>query len=193
MSTNGIDLSQYQSKLTLKSFTGLDFVIAKATEGLTVKDPTYNMWALEAFDLGIGFGAYHFLHTPDQRGKEEADMFCAYARPRSGLSLWVDYETYGVSGEADAEVIELFISTVKLNVGKQQKVGLYANRTGLERLLPYRNSLDVSALWYADPSHPMTDQAAPLKWQIHQYETYQGVDRNYSIWSKEDWESYTKW
>jgi GH25 family lysozyme M1 (1,4-beta-N-acetylmuramidase) len=193
MGTNGVDLSAFQSSVTVKSFTGLDFVIAKATEGTTVKDPTYSTWAAETEDAGAQFGAYHFFHAENKAAMQEADVFCAYARPRTGLSLWLDYETYGASPEDDAAQIALFISTVKQNVGSQQKVGLYVNGTGLNRILPYRAAIGMSALWYAAPSMGMTDQGAAMKWEIHQYETLDGIDRNYSTWSIQDWVNYAAW
>lgn len=193
MATNGIDVSSFQSGVALKSFTGLDFVLAKATEGTNVKDGMYNTWASEAEALGVQFGAYHFFHAENLQAEKEADLFCAVARPRDNLTLWLDYETYGESPEADAQAIELFISTVQLNVGVQQKVGLYVNGTGLARVMPFRAQLKMAALWYADPSHPMTDQAGLIDWDVHQYEIVGGVDRNYSVWSKAKWESYAAW
>jgi GH25 family lysozyme M1 (1,4-beta-N-acetylmuramidase) len=193
MGTNGVDLSSFQSSVTVKSFTGLDFVIAKATEGTGVKDPLYNQWASETEEAGAQFGAYHFFHAENSQAVQEADVFCAYARPRTGLSLWLDYETYGKTAEDDAAQIALFIETVRGNVGNQQKIGLYVNEIGLSRMLPYRASLGISALWYAAPSMAMTDQGAAMTWDIHQYEVLDGVDRDYSTWSVQDWINYAAW
>ena len=80
-----------------------------------IKDPTYPSWASESEDLGVAFGAYHFFHAENLNADAQADVFCAYARPRNGLMLWLDYETWGASGEQDAQEIALFSDTVKLN------------------------------------------------------------------------------
>jgi len=189
--TNGVDMSQYQAGNALRSFTGLDFCIAKATEGTTVKDPTYNQWASEAEELGIAFGAYHFFHAENLNADAQADMFCAYARPRNGLMLWLDYETWGASGEVDAQEIALFTDTVRLNV-PEAKVGIYTNGTGLARILPYRHTIQMAALWYAD-NRPMLDQGALLGWEIHQYEVLNGVDRDYSKWTRAQMDAYAAW
>ena len=193
MPSNGIDLSRFQAGVSLHGMTGLDFVIAKATEGTTFKDASYNTFASETEAAGAQFGAYHFFHAEKLNARAQPDTFCAFARPRSGLSLWVDYETYGASGEADAEEIALFISEIKLNVGPQQKVGIYCNETGLSRIFPYRSEIPFNGLWYAQPSIPMTSQNALLPWQIHQYETLDGIDRNYSTWTPEQFKSFWTW
>jgi len=123
MGTNGVDVSQYQYGTDLTHMSGLDFVIAKASEGHTIQDRSYGMWAQQAQAANAQFGAYHFFHAEALRTRAEADFFCSIARPRSGLSLWVDYETYGVSGQHDAEMLGYFIREVKGNIGNQQKVG----------------------------------------------------------------------
>ena len=42
----------------------------------------------------------------------------------------------------------------------------------------------MAALWYADPSHAMMAQDALLGWEVHQYEVVNGVDRNWSKWTR---------
>ena len=193
MSTNGIDLSNFQAGTSLHGMTGLDFVIAKATEGTTFKDKSYPIFASEAEAAGAQFGAYHFFHAENMNARAQADTFCAYARPRSELSLWVDYETYGKDGQTDAEELALFISEIKLNVGQQQKVGIYCNGTGLARIFPYRAEIPFNGLWYATLDGHVDAQTAKMPWQINQYEVFQGIDRNTSIWTPAQWKSFWAW
>jgi GH25 family lysozyme M1 (1,4-beta-N-acetylmuramidase) len=193
MGSNGVDLSEFQAGTSLAALTGLDFVIAKASEGDTIADPTYNLWASQAEEAGAQFGAYHFFHPETFNARAQAEFFVSVANPRSGLSLWVDYETYTPEGgQVDAEEIGLFISTVKIAV-PQAKVGIYANGTGLGKILPFLREIPFNGFWYANPSTPMTQQSAGLSWQIHQYESLDGIDRDYSTWSPAQFASYWKW
>lgn len=191
--SNGIDVSQYQKGLDLSTITGLDFVIAKATEGTDIADPEYDNFAAQAERAGVQFGAYHFLHAEELNMRAQADFFCSVARPRSGLSVWIDYETYGATGQVDAEMIGYFAAEVKRNTGNKQKIGIYCNRYGLSRIRNYLHEIPYSALWIADPDHGMMVQGAEVGWQVHQYEVFEGIDRNWSVWSPQEWASLWKW
>lgn len=192
MPSNGIDVSSYQAGLNLSTFAGLDFVLAKATEGSNLADTSYTGFANQAKALKKIFGAYHFFHAEDLNARAQANWFMTYAKPQTGRSLWVDYETYGASPQADAEEIGYFIAEVKINFS-HQKVGIYANATGLNRLFPYLKEIPFNGFWYARPDLPMTAQSAGLKWQIHQYETLDNIDRNYSTWSPEEFTAIWEW
>jgi GH25 family lysozyme M1 (1,4-beta-N-acetylmuramidase) len=194
MPSNGVDLSDDQAGLELSSLAGLDFVIAKAVEGLTTDGATtYAGWAAQAEEVGAQFGAYAFFHPELLNARAQSDYFCTKANPRSGLSLWIDYETYGASGAADAEELGLFIDQIKVNVGNQQKVGIYANGTGLARILPYLAEIPFNGFWWANPSVPMTTQSTGLEWQIHQYESLNNIDRDYSTWTPGEFATYWQW
>jgi hypothetical protein len=51
------------------SLTGAQFVMLKATEGLSFVDSQYVRWAAQAHDEGIPWGAYHFLHNSNPGGQ----------------------------------------------------------------------------------------------------------------------------
>ena len=66
MGCNGIDVSNNNGRLDLtRGFSGLDFVIAKATEGTAFVDDTLAWYHSQARAAGSLFGAYHFGH-PEQ-------------------------------------------------------------------------------------------------------------------------------
>lgn len=190
MGCNGIDVSNNNGRLSLAGgFTGLDFVIAKATEGFSFTDLDYAFYQSETLGLGKLFGAYHFGHPELLDGRREAEHFMSVARPRSALSLWYDYEVYGASGAADAEVISTFIETVKLS-HPHAKVGVYFNLTGAERILPL-NEVPADAWWLAEYNNQLETPDAPLAkygkaWSIHQYEVFGGIDRDYSRWTRDE-------
>jgi GH25 family lysozyme M1 (1,4-beta-N-acetylmuramidase) len=191
---NGVDLSNQNGGVNLASVSPApSFLIAKASEALSFTDSTYPAYAAKAFDMGIPFGAYHFFHAENKQARGEAHNFMVSARPRSLLSLWVDYETYGESGQADAEEIGFFIDEVKLNFPRA-KVGIYCNETGYNRLHPYFAEIPFQGLWYANPSIPMTAQGDNgIFWQVHQYATVGGIDRDYWDWDTGKIWQYYQW
>ena|ERR1700757_2078214 len=197
MGTNGIDVSNQNGMLDLtKGFSGLDFLIAKVTEGVTFVDATLAHYQQQAALLNIDFGGYHFLHAENEEGESEALFFLRHFEPKSGIGIWIDYETYGTSPNDDVEVVSLFSETIKAHF-PQQKVGLYANLTGMDRLVPLGISEAVDAFWFAypnkqleTPNHPMPPGAA---WDIHQYETFAGVDRDYSRWNAGEMRKFFTW
>lgn len=197
MSSNGIDLSEYQHGTDITKMTGLDFVIAKGCQGSLsgggFADPTFGTWAEQAKAAGVHFGTYLFFRAELLNARAQADFFCATVKPRSGMSLWIDYETYGVSGQHDAEAIGYAICEIKRNTGNKAKVGIYCDETGLAKIHPYLSEIPFNGLWLAQPSWGMTVQNPSLAWQVHQYEVFDEIDRNYSTWSRADWQSYWSW
>jgi GH25 family lysozyme M1 (1,4-beta-N-acetylmuramidase) len=201
--SNGIDLSNNNRRPALtKGFSGLDFVIAKATEGTHFTDPDYFYFRDQAAAVGALFGAYHFGHPELAGGAAEAEAFMRAAAPQSGRSLWYDYEapadgTWRTSPDHDAENIELFRDTIKGEYPRA-KVGIYSNLDGFARILPHlmrESPRPFDALWLAEPNGQLETPDAPLakwgtSWNIHQYETFAGIDRNYSRWTKQQMHDY---
>lgn len=193
---NGIDVSNNNGRLALtKGFSGLDFVIAKASEGTGFVDEDYAWYEGQAHAAAVLFGAYHFGHPELQDGRREAELFMSVAPPRSGQSLWYDYEVYGASSAADAEAVSVFLDTIKIAY-PHARAGLYANLTGMARILPHDVPWD--ALWLADPTGQLETPDAPLahlgaSWNIHQYETFAGIDRNYSRWTRQQMQEFFTW
>lgn len=60
----GVDISNWQSGLQLRKI-GVDFAIAKASEGLTFKDPTFADFMRQADNAKMLKGAYHFASNAD--------------------------------------------------------------------------------------------------------------------------------
>lgn len=182
MTANGIDVSNNNGKLNLSGISGLDFVIAKCTEGTGFVDLTYTYYQSHTKTLGKHFGAYHFLHAENLNGEEEAMFFLRHAGLVSGNSVWIDYEVYGTNPDVDSEVVQLFAETVKAN-SRIKHVGLYANLTGMRRVLPNNVTAAVDPLWLAEYNGQLETPDRPLhpySWTIHQYEVLSNIDRDYS-------------
>lgn len=76
--TWGIDISNHQpaANLGMAKNAGCSFVFAKASEGLTYKDPTFAGFRDAATRLGLPFGGYHFARPqPGRAAADEAREF----------------------------------------------------------------------------------------------------------------------
>jgi len=81
---HGIDVSHWQGRIHWPRVeaAGIDFVIAKATQGRTMVDPWYTRNHIRARAAGIRFTAYHYA-TPKRRPFDairQADHFLAVAK-----------------------------------------------------------------------------------------------------------------
>lgn len=188
----GIDVSNNNG--TPKSVGHAQFVIAKCTQGNSFVDTTYDRYAQIAEESKAQFGAYHYFIAGSMNARTQAKFFMRHARPRNLLSLWVDYEVYGTNGASDATELALFISTIKLAYPKQ-KVGIYANETGLLRIQPHLSEIPYDSIWLAAWSVPPGEQVPGLpRWDIHQYAVSPSqVDQDYSNWSESQMQEFFTW
>ena len=89
----GIDVSHYQGRIDWAKVKadGVKFAIAKCTQGLTYKDPTYEANKKGARENGILFGSYHYANATN--AVLEADWFIKNAGDiREGELLVLDWE-----------------------------------------------------------------------------------------------------
>lgn len=98
MAMNGIDISKWQKGLKLSDIK-CDFVIIKATEGATYKDPCFDGFVKQAQQLQKPMGFYHFAR-PDNGNDPtaEAANFYQTIKPyvRQGI-LALDWEAGDLS------------------------------------------------------------------------------------------------
>lgn len=90
---NGIDASSWQSVTQVDQAEGAGgrFLIHKATEGLTFRDPAHAARTQLARSRGWQVGHYHFAH-PSQSATREAAFFLKTAAARPGDVLALDME-----------------------------------------------------------------------------------------------------
>lgn len=99
-----IDLSNNNGSRAASAISarGVVAVEAKATEGLSFRDPTYATFRAAAARAHRAFGGYFFIH-PDTSGKAQADYFLAYAQPKPGdIEPVIDSETGSPASAAAA-------------------------------------------------------------------------------------------
>jgi lysozyme len=92
-----IDISHYQAGIDLPTFraAGGLAVIAKATQGTTIADPSFGGFASSAEAVGLAFASYHYLTTDDPA--QQASFYIATAVPPPGGRVCVDWEGAGVT------------------------------------------------------------------------------------------------
>ena len=78
MSMNGIDISNHQASMDLAKVidtTGTDFVILKASEGISFVDRYCDRFYRIAQEKGKQLGFYHFARSELNSAKAEAEFF----------------------------------------------------------------------------------------------------------------------
>lgn len=93
MSLNGIDISSHQSGINISKLTTTDFVIVKATQGVTYVNPYFSRHYDAAKKAGKLLGTYHYFGGNDP--VKEADFYVSTVGSRVGEGILVlDWESY---------------------------------------------------------------------------------------------------
>jgi lysozyme len=120
----GIDVSYWDAGIDWPKVraTGQRFVIAKATEGITYKDPTFDDNWFGAKSAGLLRGAYHFFRC-NVDAKKQADYFIAYVRSVKDdgeLPPVLDLETNdGMAKEKIVPAVKTWLDAVEAAFGKK--------------------------------------------------------------------------
>jgi len=89
----GIDVSHHQHGLSMSAVRrqGYEFVIAKASQGRTLRDPDFQRFRRGAKRAGLLFAAYHFLHS-DSSARSQADNLAAALNDAPNVPIMIDCE-----------------------------------------------------------------------------------------------------
>ena len=97
MSMKGIDIASYQAKMDVRK-TDAQFVIIKATQGTTYKNPYFSAHYAQAKEAGKLLAAYHYCTGAG--AEKEADFFLSVVGSRAGeCVLALDWEYNKGGGE----------------------------------------------------------------------------------------------
>jgi len=99
--THGIDISQFQQKIDwekVKDSGKVEFVYARATEGLGFIDGSYRSFHDGAKLVGIPFGAYHFFSFRDTGISQAYDFLTTINGYQGQLLPMVDIEQISLHG-----------------------------------------------------------------------------------------------
>ena len=117
---NGIDVSHYQGTVNWAEVRGAGcaFAFAKATEGTSVVDPTFNANWNGMKEAGLVRGAYHFFR-PEQDGVQQAKHFLQVCQIEPGdLPPVIDIELNdGITGSRLIAGVGNWIDTVAQATG----------------------------------------------------------------------------
>ncbi len=120
----GIDVSYWDAGIDWPKVraTGQRFSIAKATEGVTYKDPTFDDNWFGAKSAGLLRGAYHFFRC-NVDAKKQADYFIDYVKTvkdNGELPPVLDLETNdGMTKEKIVPAVKIWLDRVESAFGKK--------------------------------------------------------------------------
>ena len=192
----GIDLSRYQGKVdwsTVAERNRPNFVFLKATDGLLITDPLYDLNARQLDEHGILRGAYHFFghRTP---GKAQAQNFIRTAKLKKGnLAPVLDIEKHRFMTDPASSVREAkaFCEEIKRAYGVYPII--YCSSLFYENYLRKEFPAKKYVLWIAD----YRGNPGDIGWQFWQHTCSHklagmnhAVDRNVYCGTMEDLQKY---
>lgn len=188
----GIDISHHQGKVDW-SKVKQDFVILKASEGLSFKDAMFESYRTSARAKKIPLGFYHFARGIDP--VKEADWFLRCVNEiKIGEVLALDFEIHIAD---PIGFCNKFVERIHEKVGFWLLFYSYSSMAALFK----SGSVLNCGLWIADPSaRPRT--GAWKTWAIWQYTVAKAgktpgftttVDQDYFNGTVEQFKKYGKW
>lgn len=155
----GIDVSEWQGDIdfTKVKNSGIDFVMARASYGMTAEDECWRQNVYNAHHAGLHVGAYHFVYATDvSSAKTNADKFL---RTLSNFKGKVDYP---VACDFEYDSIKYMRSAgiepsvkrveeiVRTFCDRVEKAGYYTMLyTNQDFLNNYFYNIDEYDIWYA--------------------------------------------
>lgn len=196
----GLDLSSHNGDVDFDRIVGdsIDFVMLKATEGTTFKDPRFHINYRAARRAGVkAVGAYHFFRF-DTDGEMQAINFLNSLQGKTlDLPAVVDLEQWSnPEGIPTADIVKRLRDMTGYLERNGHNVMFYTNKNGYEKFI--RGRFDGYPLWicsFTDP--PLGD--GNDRWALWQY-SHQGwteacgskVDLNTFNGSRDEWLSWLK-
>lgn len=195
----GIDVSKHNGKIEWDRVreTGVDFVFVKATEGISMVDPTFKANIEGARRIGAKVGAYHFFKF-NRDGLAQAQFFLGRVKPyKFDLPLAIDVEEHSNRTNRNRpqvviKEIKRFIAEVESRTG--QKVLIYTNEHEYGKYI--KGNFTQNPLWVC-----FLEQEVEIDrpWRFWQY-THRGevagingkVDLNTFNGGAKEWGQYTR-
>lgn len=184
LTISGIDISHFQGDeidYLNKKGSQLDFVICKATEGLTYTDPDFaTNWKLIQ-QQGFVRGAYHFYHCADDPVKQ-ANYFLTTVGTisKTDFPLIVDFEENSIDQGCSKSTIQKnllqFLSILEQKTGR--KPILYTD-TNIGNSQINESVFSNYCLWIAD-YNPVTTPSVPTVWKTKSWTIWQKT-QSYSL------------
>lgn len=194
---NGIDISAHNGEIDFEAVSAdsIDFVLIKATEGGTFKDPSFHDNHAKASDAGLKVGAYHFFRFETNGMMQALNLLNSVRGRHLDLPLVIDIEEWGNPNTCPTpEILGRLREMVDYLQSQGYPVMIYTNRDGYERFV--ENQLDRYPLWlcsFTDPPLPEGSQEVTV-WQYSHRSKVNGisgdVDRNAYVGTREEYEQW---
>ena len=185
----GIDVSRYQRNM--KSFAGYDFVIMKATEGVTLTDICLNQHYNNLTGTVNGkpdkkklYGFYHYAHPENNTPEKEAEHFLSKVGHHKGNCLFVlDWEQKAL--KYDIQWAIKWLDYVFKKTGVRPLIYCQASYTkNLKKVLDKNYGLWVAHYGVTKPAVKVYPS-----WVMWQY-TSTPIDKNYFNGTEEQFRKY---
>jgi len=153
------DISHFQGIVDFNAArgAGMEAVILKASQGLTMADPMFRINSGKAIEAGLLIGAYHF--GTDFDGTKQADNFLSLL-PEEPLVRVLDFEQNPSQMMIDQAVA--FVERVQERTGKWPVI--YTDRIHAQVLATSQTIVQNCPLWYASYRDLSSPPAPPLGW-----------------------------
>jgi lysozyme len=148
--------------------SGIIGVIHKASEGVAFRDRLYDARRKATSDLGLQWGAYHFLHgsATDTDPKAEADHFLSIAEPDDATLVALDWEDVPHHGAASADSARAFLERIEERLNR--KAVVYSGNVAKEELRGPDEYFGSHRLWlcqYGPAWRVQQSWKTPWLWQ----------------------------
>jgi lysozyme len=184
----GLDVSHWNPDVDFERAAdlGVRFVIAKASQGLSMRDDYFLIHTDEARAAGIEVGAYHFFDYRKD-GRRQARHFLATVRKATGLGgllpLVVDVETLstlGVPNKARARArLHALLDELYRRTGRYPMI--YTSKSMWERVVGAPRGFGAYPLWVAcwkcDRVHMPRGWTSWRFWQFGQFRFGAGLPK----------------
>lgn len=183
----GIDVSSYQNPAAV-NLRAYDFVLIKASEGMTIKDRRLDAHYNRAAAAHKLYGFYHYAH-PENSGKnfyKEAEKFLSYVGHHAGKCIYaLDWEGRALAYGPD-KALE-WLDYVYKKTGVRPLFYTSASNTGRYKKIYQKNY----GLWVAHYGVKRPKVAGWPFWAMWQY-TSNPIDKDYFNGSRKAWNAYCK-
>lgn len=185
----GIDISHWQENDVLSGvidFKNYDFILMKATEGLSFKDKYFRKY-MDILPSSKLAGAYHFAHAECNDPIKEARFYLNEIRPYIGSILMaLDLEDKSLANKKLDEWALKFCNYVYEETGIRPLI--YCSQSTCKRLK--RTAGAGFGLWVAEYSVEKPKSVKPFPfWAIWQY-TNRPIDHDYFNGNREQFIKY---
>lgn len=176
MAVKGIDVSHWNSSSAVENIIKVDkpdFLIAKATEGMTYVDRAYWNHINTAKQHGLLTGAYHYARPENNSAIDEAKNFLATIDARDDMRMLLALDWEGKALKCDPEWALTWLNYVYQHTGIRPL--FYASQSSLKQFANIANA--GYGLWVAR-YNSFLGEIQPWKyWAIWQFSSTP-VDRN---------------